>query len=1426
MNKKVKRTTSVFSILLSLVMLLSVGMLNWSAVLPKSEAATAGQYEWRVVINSENDTGGWNSEQFRVYGCKNNGTSAQTSSAIASKDNWKIDFKGYRYNTFGLSSGGGEDSNCAGLTTDEFPTKITYYYNFAGRAVRELKFYMYLQVKNSSGTWVDVPLTLTKSNTQCECTISGQHVYAKSELKVWPASEKPAYGTITAVPSSGMPKASSISADTNFSNQTITAKAKGGGTVKTSSIKAVVKDQYGVNWYQDPQWSITDDNWGDVTCTNGTGGASTVATIPETSSTVTTKTFKIKAARGDASSTITVTVQPTYTVKFDSGENVGTGTFTALTQKNTSSSSTKVDRAIPATYKPTKVDETTGTWTFEGWATSKTATTTGVVVPNGTNTIEVDNYDDTVYAIYSKTCKANYHYYKTEATVNADGTPGTIATLTSTTKQNTAYNKATTISLGAPTTSSGDDLANSFTVDGTTYTFVGWVTSDTLASATTAPTYDLAKNATSKTWGIQDADRELYGVYKSSEVKLSYVLGSASVASGLLDPQTAAHYIVAGRYDKASLDPGTKFSFTVNPNNATLMREGMDRFLGWRTDGDMYNESAEYENGDTYTITSNKTLYATFLDSRLTVNTYEYNGSLLDSKQLRYDSYVGEALTDEQQRAYGFMKDLPEKVTGTWSHKDANGHYFFKNYLLSDEDTATLNGLIISHVKGDQNVRPTYIYYPHSWVIDETYSVATCSEGGRVDRHCAVCGYTELGATSDPLGHSTQLFDVQAPTCTSDGRQGRAVCVVCYKVKCLRCEQNGVEDPFVDLVTRTVDGRKVKVCPVCGGEYDEVINPKVEAYGDVNEAGQRVHIFDLTEKFTLSEDGKTYTRIETYTENGVQKQRTITYLLSDEDGLYHRVLDGGVLSEKVMYDYDLAGNMVYTCRYCDRTMTVYSQSGLVGVSAVQPTCTEDGHIAYYTDGVNYYSDSSGRTQLTAEELVPDAYKSTGHNYQAVEARSATCTEPGYLEGAKLCSVCGSAEDESLVLPAAHNITEQAAEKAPTCQAIGNKEYYYCARCNKYFADSACTAQIANSVSLRGEVFCTACGEVKRLAKDENDHYIMVCPDVASHDDGEYKLLNTNVVYEKSSHTPAAGYEEDYIAPTCTTPGGRYWGTCVDCGAEIWPYGTIAALGHDFRLAAGKEATCTETGIEAYYKCENCGMLSKNEAGTQVITEPVVIEKTAHETEYVPANTPTCYAEGNTAYYQCAGCGAYFTDAAATEEITDKDSVVVGKTEHDYRLTDEDAGDCKTYSKKTYECSVCHDIKVERGNKGNHNYLTFIVSEATCGSDGKTIDRCTICGKEINEVITPATGNHTWGEWTDVDGQEVRECTVCHQTETKNGEGGEDEPSTDPENPTVVTGEKCPKCGLIHEGRTGIFKAGGLYCKIVSFIRRITGAYKG
>ena len=63
-----------------------------------------------------------------------------------------------------------------------------------------------------------------------------------------------------------------------------------------------------------------------------------------------------------------------------------------------------------------------------------------------------------------------------------------------------------------------------------------------------------------------------------------------------------------------------------------------------------------------------------------------------------------------------------------------------------------------------------------------------------------------------------------------------------------------------------------------------------------------------------------------------------------------------------------------------------------------------------------------------------------------------------------------------------------------------------------------------------------------------------------------------------------------------------------------------------------------------------------------------------------------------------------------------------------------------------------------------------VVEANCGGGYTGDTYCLVCGVKTasGEKLDPI-GEHAWGEWTTVDGSavEVRECTVCHELESKN-----------------------------------------------------------
>ena len=66
----------------------------------------------------------------------------------------------------------------------------------------------------------------------------------------------------------------------------------------------------------------------------------------------------------------------------------------------------------------------------------------------------------------------------------------------------------------------------------------------------------------------------------------------------------------------------------------------------------------------------------------------------------------------------------------------------------------------------------------------------------------------------------------------------------------------------------------------------------------------------------------------------------------------------------------------------------------------------------------------------------------------------------------------------------------------------------------------------------------------------------------------------------------------------------------------------------------------------------------------------------------------------------------------------------------------------------------------------------VQTPATCGVDGVMLYTCTVCGHTKTETI-PATGNHTWGAWTETEapsctkeGSKERVCSVCNAVETQ------------------------------------------------------------
>ena len=52
--------------------------------------------------------------------------------------------------------------------------------------------------------------------------------------------------------------------------------------------------------------------------------------------------------------------------------------------------------------------------------------------------------------------------------------------------------------------------------------------------------------------------------------------------------------------------------------------------------------------------------------------------------------------------------------------------------------------------------------------------------------------------------------------------------------------------------------------------------------------------------------------------------------------------------------------------------------------------------------------------------------------------------------------------------------------------------------------------------------------------------------------------------------------------------------------------------HTLMEVTGKEATCTEDGVETYWKCDTCGSMYSDKGGTTMIDSPVTIKATGHK----------------------------------------------------------------------------------------------------------------------------------------------------------------------------------------------------------------------
>ncbi|MBR6825921.1 MAG: S-layer homology domain-containing protein, partial [Oscillospiraceae bacterium] len=209
---------------------------------------------------------------------------------------------------------------------------------------------------------------------------------------------------------------------------------------------------------------------------------------------------------------------------------------------------------------------------------------------------------------------------------------------------------------------------------------------------------------------------------------------------------------------------------------------------------------------------------------------------------------------------------------------------------------------------------------------------------------------------------------------------------------------------------------------------------------------------------------------------------------------------------------------------------------------------------------------------------------------------------------------------------------------------------------------------------------------------------------------------------------------------------------ADVASTISTYGTIRYNVSDPRFT-------TYSGNPATHLPRTQLYMMDGTAGTTYYTTylPSMDSCTHEDCEPVEAVEPTCTEDGNIAYYICMECRKLFKDSAATEQLEQKD-IVVKAVGHSYEA---------------------------------------VITEPTCTEPGCTTYTCSRCADAYEEDAVAALG-HEWDEGvvtvepTQTEtGVKTYTCLRCEETKTETIPAlGEEDPGTDPEDPTCEYGEDC------------------------------------
>ena len=348
-------------------------------------------------------------------------------------------------------------------------------------------------------------------------------------------------------------------------------------------------------------------------------------------------------------------------------------------------------------------------------------------------------------------------------------------------------------------------------------------------------------------------------------------------------------------------------------------------------------------------------------------------------------------------------------------------------------------------------------------------------------------------------------------------------------------------------------------------------------------------------------------------------------------------------------------------------------------------------------GYNAFENCSSLTSITIPDGVTSIGDSTFKGCSSLTAISLSCKsslkKSDFGEQADLVSYTNQ-----------HLLTKTAAKDA-TCSESGNKEYWTCEHCGKYFLSDDTNPETAKAVELSETVIPASHELTKVEAKDA----------------------------------------------TCTESGNKEYWTCEHCGKyflsddansetakAVELSETVISASHKLTKVEAKAATCTEDGNKEYWTCEHCKKYflsdDTNPETAKAVEQSETVIPASHKLTKVEAKAATCTEDGNKEYWTCEHCGKYFLSDDTnpeTAKAVELSEITIPAIKHSYDKN----GFCKnddthyqpaTYNEESekYEISNAGQLywfaeQVNIGNASLNAVLTtdIVVNETVLAADG-------------------------------------------------------------------------------------------------------------